>query len=363
MQYPSIYANRLQVLKMSESFSRQVSARLFVQRLKGLSKQELFDQYNIQSDFEMTIVPEPSCVPRSLWYALSLTAYIKNAPADTVFYVREPRLALWLVLVSKRFRKTFFYEAHSLHRFSKRLYTFIFKFSKGLIVTNQIKKDIAIDWGIPAEHISVESNAIDPTRFNLNKTQEQARTELDLPKDRHIILYIGAFTEDRGISTFLQAAVQNTNDAYYFVALGGSDKDVALMQDTYESPHLAIDGRIAYELVPTYMAAASILAAPFSGKYEVSVAQGSPLKIPEYMYATRPFLGTDTPMMRAWLDESVATLVEPDSPEELLAGVRVILDDYEAAVARAQAAHERVRNFTWEARGKRILSFIQTLLA
>ncbi len=77
------------------------------------------------------------------------------------------------------------------------------------------------------------------------------------------------------------------------------------------------------------------------------------------MASGRPLVTVDLPVLREVLgDPPVAMVVPPDSPAELARQLATVLDDSERAKKLACAARERVEDFTWETRARRILRFV-----
>ncbi|MDP2645300.1 MAG: glycosyltransferase, partial [Desulfobacterales bacterium] len=191
LKYPSTYANRAQVMKMTEAFARNgADVTLFVSRLEG-EKEEVLREYGIQTDISIVVVPEGRRGLRALGLALGFLKIIKKAPEGTVFYIRDVKLCSWLLLLSSRFRKNYFFETHSLHRFSPYMYRICFKKARGIITTNKYKKDILILWGFGEDQVLVEPNAIDERRFLKLTTREEARRKLGISGNKKMALYLG----------------------------------------------------------------------------------------------------------------------------------------------------------------------------
>lgn len=359
MQYPSPYANRLQVLKMCDAFSNEIEVTLFAQRLRGITKEKLFKANNIANDFSIKIFAEPKMRPKSLWYALSLSRAASAAPPGTVFYAREPLLALWLVIFSRRFRRNFFYESHSLHRFPPLIYKFFLRFAKGIVVTNRFKKDILLEWGTPAGKVIVEPNALDLKRFAGVPDKYACRELLNLPRDKKIIAHVGSFVQENGIYEFAAAACLSKNPDYYFLIVGGRPEEVVALKQACTKENFDVRERVDYGTVPLYTEAADLLVAQYSATTEAARAQASPLKIPEDMYSERPIVASDVPMVREWLDKTNAYLVKPDDAKDLLRGIDEAFADKEEAHRRAHKARNDILNHTWDKRATRILDFFK----
>src|SRR3989338_288166 len=165
-KYPSSFANRAQAMKMAEALGHYTKVTFFVSRFSSQAE-EIFKKYTIEKNaFSVNVVPEFHIRPRGLWSVRAFAAHTRKAPIGTVFYIREIMPAFYLLFLSKRFRNNFFFESHSLHRFSRYIYKAVFSFARGIIVTNSYKKEQLLKWGILEEKIIVEPNALDEKRFS-----------------------------------------------------------------------------------------------------------------------------------------------------------------------------------------------------
>ena len=349
---------------MCEAFSAHSSVT-FGTGTVAVPTEELFRAFGAKTKFLISPSPQRTHFPKSMWFSRGILPLVHRAPPDTIFYCREPLLAFWLICFSRRFRKCFFYECHSLHRFTPLLYKIIFRFTRGIIVTTASKKIVIESWRIQAP-ILVEPNAIDLNRFAaMPADKNEARILLNLPRDKTILLYIGGFIPDRGIYTLLEAARQNTHENWYFLFAGGTEDQQKALAHELRHDHIHARGRIPYEEVPVYLAAADVLLAAPSKKYDPlkKYLHGSPLKIPEYMHAERPIVITDLPMIREWVSEHEVFFFEPDNAADLLRAVERVFTDPVATEAKVKRAKSKVLRHTWQQRAERIVSFIRTCTA
>lgn len=359
LKYPSSYANRAQVMKMAEAFvGNSVDITMFVSRFLG-TQEEVLAKYGIDQKLTIKVISEKHKKMRAFWHARALAQEVKSAPENTIFYIRDITLCFWLILFSKRFRKRFFFEAHSIHRFPKFIYKICFFFAKGIITTNNYKRNILEKWNISKENIIVEPNAIDPKRFRVLTDTQTARKKLSLPLNKNIILYLGLFSPDRGSDTFMQVASESPAFLGEFYAVGGKPEQINTLKAQFDIPHLHIKELVPYEEAPLYYSAADVLVAPWSGRFEVSRVAASPLKIPEFMYSGKPLVISDLPMTREWVNESTAFLARPDDTQDFLEKIKYVLTNKEDACRRAREAKRKAQEHTWEKRAERITHFIK----
>jgi len=116
--------------------------------------------------------------------------------------------------------------------------------------------------------------------------------------------------------------------------------------------------------VPLYLVAADVLAMPYSANTKTPSGEDttewmSPLKLYEYLAASRPIVATDLPMLRRTLThEHNALLVRPDDCESLQAAIARILADPALADRLAANARQTAQSHTWVARAKSILELV-----
>jgi len=326
--YPSNYANRLQVQKMSESFGNAgVDLTLFIR--KG----------EVGGNFKTVVVGASKRWPRGLWYALRVARAIKGAPAETIFYSRDPLLALGLILFSAKFRKGFFFELHSLHRFPRAFYKIIFKYTLGIISTTGMKTE-----KIRGKKVIVAPNAAELPSITFSR--EEARDRLSLPKDKKIALYVGSFGTEKGADLVLEAYKLNQNKDILFLLVGS---DAEKSEDG-----LIIKGRVPHSEVPVYLSASDVILIPPLPEYT-----GSPIKITESMMSNRPIVASNNREIQERLNDGDSFLFQSGSARGLLEAISQAVAHPEEASRRARVAYEEARANTWDTRARKIVDFIK----
>ncbi|TSC79440.1 MAG: group 1 glycosyl transferase [Parcubacteria group bacterium Gr01-1014_29] len=340
LTFPSRYVNRLQVMKMSGAFTKQADFVLYIAE-SHLSDEELFREYNIQDQFSLKQVRKAKFPPRRIWQAWKFLPVVKNASPDVVWYVRDVLLADWLSFFNKRFRSRYFFELHTLSRFSKRRYHRVLSHARGIITTNEEKKKDIVEWfGVPAEHILVAPNGVDFDEFSVLKgRKKEIRGELGIEEHVLLVVYAGTDAKEYGTGILREAAklVQGT-----VMIISGKSRNEALK----------------------YMAAADVLVAPYLGESEHFQKYMSPMKLREYMAMGRPMVVSDLPSIRAYLPtEDCAYFTAAGDSQDLVRKINDALEHREEANKRAKSAYDLAHNggFSWDRRAERILEFMQKL--
>jgi glycosyltransferase involved in cell wall biosynthesis len=82
----------------------------------------------------------------------------------------------------------------------------------------------------------------------------------------------------------------------------------------------------------------------------------SPLKLFEYMSASRPIVASDLDVLREVVDESCAMFAAPEDPAEWAARLERLADDPALRVRLGRAARERFeRHYSWRERARRVV--------
>ncbi len=248
------------------------------------------------------------------------------------------------------------YEMHDFatHSF---LYRTLLRRVRWVLATNEWKRERLIaDFGVPAERIVVERNAVDVSTFG-TIDKHDARIALGLSADEQIAMYTGHLYEWKGADTLAAAAALIPDATIIFV--GGTEADVARFKNTWASAsNIRIVGHVAHDQIPLWQAAADVLVLPNSGKEEISVHYTSPMKLFEYMASGRPIVASDLPSIREILPKDSAFYVAPDNAEALAKSIHQTFDSKDEAGRRADGARARVAEHSWVRRADRIIGYV-----
>jgi glycosyltransferase involved in cell wall biosynthesis len=227
---------------------------------------------------------------------------------------------------------------------------------QALVVVSNGLKESYTEKGVSKEKIFVIPNGIDLDGFAHPESREASRMRLGLPLDKKVALYVGMLNGWKGTDTLLASVAHLPADTLLAVIGGEGAPLVERLAKQY--PSVRFLGYRPQGELPDNLASADVLVLSNTAKNTIAARFTSPLKLFAYMASKKPIVLPDLPSMRELVDEESAYLVPPDSPEALARGIETALADPEGAKKRADAAYERVKEYTWEARAHKITHLI-----
>lgn len=386
VRLPSERANGVQTTQMCAAFaSMGVEVTLYHPHRRNLpefANTTLWDYYGLPRSFKQQPVP---CMDlfhlsgRRLWlerpifwfqtftFALALSAMLVRFPAD-VYYSRDPFVLALLTLAMPGARQRMVFEAHTFSGSAagSRFRRWALSRVKGTVAISHALEKLYVGLGLPPEVVITAPDGVDVARFSPARPKAAARTALGLPLGTKLVVYTGGLYPGRGLEELI-VAVKNLEAE--LVIVGGKDAEAADRLKAYAAEqgarNVRFEGHRPPTEVPSYLAAADILAMPYSRR---TVAPGgvttdwmSPLKMFEYMAAARPIVASDLPALREVLrHRENALLVEPDNAMALADGLRGLLSDTVFADRLATQARCDVEAYTWNNRAQAILRFVET---
>lgn len=180
------------------------------------------------------------------------------------------------------------------------------------------------------------------------------------------VLYCGSLKPWKGVDG-LVAAMKHLPEAKLTILGPSTPSDVerlvALARALGVSERLTILPAVPPSQVWSFYARARVGVIPLPGAGSVEARDfTSPLKLFEMMAAGLPVVASRLPSLAEYVtDGQEGLLVAPDDSEALAAGIRRLLADAPLRAAMSEAARRRAAEFTWDARGARIVTFAGSL--
>jgi glycosyltransferase involved in cell wall biosynthesis len=355
------------IMRMCESLARaHVAVTLLIPGRKHGSQEDPFTYYGIAPLFSIRKLSSSDFLGKRLttsrWRygadALSFLlrlALVRFTPG-AVLYTRDYLCALLMP------KKNLFLELHVTHPRSM-LFKLALRRARGIIVISKGLKDSLVSLGVRPERILISPSGVDLATFDIKETKEEARAALDLTREGFLAVYTGNFTtmgEDKGLSDII-AALPEAPDVR-FIAVGGSDNDPGLYASRAQSAGVGERvhclGYAPQTKLALYQKAADALLMPFpdTRHYRFNM---SPVKMFEYMASGRPIIASDLPTIREVLNEERAVIVPPGAPHEIAQALNALKENPARGDALAAAARREVDRYTWDARAKRVIEYLQ----
>lgn len=370
VRIPTEKAHGYQIGKMCEEFSgRGAIVELWVPNRKNFIKDDIFSFYGLKNNFKIVKINsfdfykywkylgKLSFWLQSLWFMLGLI-FIKT-DKNAIIYTREAEIG-WIFRLRSYWTV---YEAHNWPN-KNRLYKFLIgrggKNNKIVVITKGLK-DLFLKNNWPENKILVAADGVDLEKFDINLNKEQARSELNLPGNKKIVLYIGHLYEWKGAQDLADAAALLENN-FLTVFIGGVAGDAKIFKEKNKAAigvgKVAVYPHQSRSLMPRWLKAADILILPNKSREKISSHFTSPLKLFEYMASGAPIIASDLPSLREVLNERNCLFFKPDDAKDLVAKIILLSEDQETAEKIAKQAYFDVKKYTWEERANNIINFM-----
>jgi glycosyltransferase involved in cell wall biosynthesis len=366
-RFPSEKAASLFAAKSAEAFAdKGLEVVLIVPRRKSV-KHDPYAYYNIRKNFSITYIPTLDLfgipIISKAAFHVSFGIYSSLVALYSILYISKNDIvysneSLPLFLISY-FKKNIFYEMHDFPESKLWFFRVFIHRMKWILAHNNWKaKKLHELFAISPEKILCEPNAVEIKQFTLGISKEEARKKLDVPHDRHIIMYTGHLYGWKGVHTLAEAARRLPSD-FLIVFVGGTDADIQHFKEKYESVDtILIVGHKPHTEIPIWQKAADVLVLPNTAKEAISQYYTSPMKLFEYMASERPIVASRIPSITEIVDDTCAFLTEPDNPELFAQSIRFAVEHPLENQAKAKQALARVQPFTWIHRVQRIMAFM-----
>lgn len=175
------------------------------------------------------------------------------------------------------------------------------------------------------------------------------REELNIDKDKKIVLYQGGLVSGRSIENLIKA-FETVEDSIVLVFLGYGPMNEYIYKFMKSNNNIYLKNAVAPADLLDFTKDAD-LGVSLMENICLSYYYSSPNKVWEYIGAGVPILTSDFPEMRALaLDEGLGYIVNPDSPDVISAKINSIFsqENYEDYATRKNTCVTKGSQFTWE---------------
>ena len=368
---PTEKAYGIQITKMCEVFgSLRLNVFLIAPQRFGRIKNNLFEYYGVKSNFKFKKIFSPdfylpgkldrlAFYVKNLFSAFILVFYALSYKTDIVYSRDE--LPLYILSF---FKKNLVFE---IHKFSAKKMLFYRRFKRlnlKIIALSRGNKNELLRFGFRESNMIIAHDGVDLEDFEMDLSKDQARSRLNLPRDKKLIGYVGQLRTmgmEKGIDILIDS-LRFLDEDIILVLVGGSEEDIGFYKESSKNKNfdgrVFFSGRIKHDLIPVYLKSFDILTMPFPYNQQYAFYM-SPLKLFEYMASKRPIVATDLPAVREVLNEKNSVLVQPGNPEKLAGGIRFLLENQKSSESLASQAFQDVKSYSWQKRAEKILEFVK----
>jgi len=364
---PTEKAHGYQITKMCEEFaSAGAEVELWAPTRQNPIKENAFEYYGLKRNYEIKYIKSfdfirfdkfllrKSVYLQSLFFLLKLA--LKRVDKDAIIYTRNPEL-VWLFGL-RGIRVV--YDAHSWPESKTGILKLLLHSVDAIICNSRGTEKKFQENGF--KNTLSAPNGVDLHDFEDQPGTVKLRNELGLPLDKKIAMYVGHLYEWKGIDVLLDCAeLMKVKKDLFFAVIGGTEKDIKKYRKIIEDKKLkniVFFGFKNKKIIPQYLQSADIMLLPNVPVSAESSEYTSPIKLFEYMASGRPIVASNLPSIREVLDEETAFFCQPGNAEDLNKKITQVLNDLVNAHLKADAAREKVREYTWEKRAGRILKFV-----
>jgi glycosyltransferase involved in cell wall biosynthesis len=210
------------------------------------------------------------------------------------------------------------------------------------------------------ESLLIAPNGVELEKYEGLPSPAEARRQLNLP-DGLTVGFTGHIYPGRGADLLFELARQMPNVNFLWV--GGTPELVTFWKDKLTEEgmtNVTMTGFVKHESIPLYQAAADILLMPYSRSISASSGQDiaeviNPMKMFEYMAASRAIVCADLDVIREVLNEGNAVFCEPGDLEKWKDGVEALLLNESHRNELGQQARKDVEQLTWIKRQEKIM--------
>ncbi len=317
-----------------------------------------------------------AAVARRLVYLAAAARRTLVRPRPTVVLTRDLGVADALLRVPRRFRPPVVFESHGFSPVVAREMPRLVTGARAASASKR-RRLLARErrvWRRADAYVTITRHlAADlAERFGPRPRVETIPDGVRLPADRTfsprrreggetvpVVAYAGHLYPWKGVDVLLRALARLPDVRGLIIGGHPGEPDLsrtrALADTLGVSARVSFTGLVAPSQVAGRLREADVLvlpniATPISSQYT------SPLKLFEYLAASRPIVSSDLPAVREILrDGDNAVLVEPENPEILAAGIARLLDD----PTFARRAFDDVAAYGWARRAERLESLLQ----
>ena len=188
-------------------------------------------------------------------------------------------------------------------------------------------------WELGVPHATYQPLGVDAEVFNPTRRANLLRAQLGLESDARVLVYAGRFSPEKNLPVLLKAFAR-LGAPYHLLLIGGGERATRPAANITMLPY-----RRNSEELAQWIASADALV-------HAGTKETFGLVILEAMACGRPVIAPRAGAFPELIDESVGTLVAPNSPASMAEGIAALYERDLDAIGAAGRARV-LRHFTW----------------
>ena len=266
---------------------------------------------------------------------------------------------------------TVFIKKHILYNIVKRIENYNLKTAFLIVTVSEPLKADLLELGIPKEKILVNSNRVDPEKFNPTIITREECNELKrsfgIDEDKVVVGFSGTFGEWHGIPQLTEAIDKILKSVLskdiHFLLIGDGKFKLEAESRIGHYENVTFTGVVPYSDIQKYLAICDILVSPHNPQVDGREFFGSPTKLFEYMAMGKGIVASDLGQIGEVLkNEENALLVTPGDVPELIEVILKLTEDKELREKLGKQAREDVvANYTWGKNAERVMKAVKGL--
>lgn len=186
----------------------------------------------------------------------------------------------------------------------------------------------------------VDAAIFDPGKY-FGKATGGIRSKYGIKGHEKVVVYIGRLEKWAGVQIVLKCAEKLKDSNIRFLIVGEGS-----LRTNIQLPNVILTGRIPYEQVPSYLAAADLVLVPM--EKDVVGNSASPLKLFEAMAMKKAIIASNTRGIRDVMTNNVEGVLLPQDEKVWTRAIREILKDSDKASELGKNAGKRIQaEFDW----------------
>lgn len=359
-KYPSTKADPFFHRSMATAFSR-ILGKDFVFVVRGVVPQELQSLNGLG-----VFLPRTGRTLSYFFYLPFLIAREGWGREDVWFFSYDPNISAILIFWRGIFGFSYRVASDWHQLFEDWRDRYIAKKSDVLIATSRrLRKTLIERCGADPRTVVVAYGGVEPAPFReeSQRAREERREKLGLPVDSFLVGYVGMFKSlgaEKGLRTMIDA-LPHLPDDISLALVGGLPAEIeeyARAAKEKGVPERCIFVRKQpFEKVVSYEMAMDVLVIPYPDEPHFR-EYGFPMKVWEYMASGRPIVYSNLDIIGEVLSGRAHPFA-PGDARSLAAALEALFSDKARVESIAAQNPKIVAAYTWEARAKNILDFIQ----